>query len=145
MTLTDSLYIFQSLISPDSYSRAVWVCTASRCKSEAKHLPVDLQGAFQLDSGGTNASLIWSISAIESNLSSLLNIEKQQLLRGCEVSITFAPQRDAAVTWCWWIYEYVIWQEGGFKNNCCNTCLVITLSYFPWLGHLYFSTLVGLR
>jgi len=42
-------------------------------------LPVDLQGAFQSDSGGVDASRICSISAVESNLSSFLNVEKQQL------------------------------------------------------------------
>lgn len=108
-------------------------------KIRSKTFVCRLTRNFQLDSGGINASLIWSISPVESNLSSLLNIEKQQLLSDCEVSITFALQRDAAVTWCWWIYEYVIWQEGGFKNSCCTMCLVIILNYFPWLGHLYFS------
>lgn len=104
-----------------------------------------LTRSSSVNSGGINASLIWSSSAVESNLSSLLNIEKQQLLSDCEVSITFAPQRDTAVTCCWWIYEYVVWQEGGFKNSCCTMCLVITLNYFPWLGLLYFSSLIRLR
>lgn len=129
-------------LSPLALTAEQFGCVYSKLvQIRSKTFVCRLTRAFSVSQWWYNGSLMWSISAVQSNFSSLLNVEKQQLFSGWEVSITFAPQRDAAVTCCWWIYEYVIWQEGGFKKQLLHHVLsyYIKLLSLTWTS-LFFSS-----